>query len=162
MKSNELTKRISYNAIICALYVALVFIFNFMSYESIQVRIAEVLIFIVLINKKYTIGITIGCFIANLIGPYGLVDALIGSFATYLSCVMLSKSKIPWTGIFILPICNILVGLEISYFAGATYEASLIIISFVMLGEIITGILGTLIYKTISKKQNIIDLVNRI
>lgn len=162
MKSNELIKRISYNAIICALYVALVFIFSFMSYESIQVRLAEVLIFIVLINKRYTIGITMGCFIANLIGPFGLIDAIVGSIATYLCCIMLIYVKRAWVGIFILPICNILVGLEIAFLSNANYEATLMIIFFVMIGEIIAGILGTLVYKVIIRKKELIELINNI
>ena len=162
MKSNELIKRISYNAIICALYVALVFIFSFMSYESIQVRIAEVLIFIVLINKRYTIGITMGCFIANLIGPFGLIDAIVGSIATYLCCIMLICVKRAWVGIFILPICNILVGLEIAFLSNANYEATLMIIFFVMIGEIIAGILGALVYKVIIRKKELIELINNI
>ena len=162
MKSNELIKRISYNAIICALYVALVFIFSFMSYESIQVRLAEVLIFIVLINKRYTIGITMGCFIANLIGPFGLIDAIVGSIATYLCCIMLIYVKRAWVGIFILPICNILVGLEIAFLSNANYEATLMIIFFVMIGEIIAGILGALVYKVIIRKKELIELINNI
>ena len=162
MKSNELIKRISYNAIICALYVALVFIFSFMSYESIQVRLAEVLIFIVLINKRYTIGITMGCFIANLIGPFGLIDAIVGSIVTYLCCIMLIYVKRAWVGIFILPICNILVGLEIAFLSNANYEATLMIIFFVMIGEIIAGILGALVYKVIIRKKELIELINNI
>lgn len=162
MKSNELIKRISYNAIICALYVALVFIFSFMSYESIQVRIAEVLIFIVLINKHYTIGISLGCFIANLLGPFGLIDAVVGSIATFLCCFMLIIAKRAWVGIFILPICNILVGLEIAFLSNTNYETTLMIILFVMIGEIIAGILGTLVYNIIIKKKELVDLINKI
>lgn len=162
MKSNELIKRISYNAIFCALYVALVFIFSFMSYESIQIRVAEVLIFIVLINKRYTVGITMGCFIANLIGPFGLIDAIVGSIATFLCCIMLICVKRAWVGIFILPICNILVGLEIAFLSNANYDATLMIIFFVMIGEIIVGILGTLIYKVIIRKKELIELINKI
>ena len=162
MKSNELIKRISFNAIICALYVALVFVFSFMSYESIQVRLAEVLIFLVLINKKYTIGITLGCFIANLIGPFGLIDAIIGSIATYLCCSMLIYAKRAWVGIFILPLCNILVGIEIAYLTSANYEATLMIILFIMIGEIIAGLLGTLVHRFIKNKKDLVELINKI
>ena len=93
MHIQKTIKSITYNAIVCALYVIMVFALGFMSYNSLQIRLAEILILLVLINKKYTIGVSLGCFIANLIGPFGLIDAVIGGTATLLSCIFVYKFK---------------------------------------------------------------------
>ncbi len=162
MNINKTIRSICYNAIICALYVILVFIFSFISYESIQIRIAEVLIFLVLINKKYIYGITLGCFIANLIGPYGIIDACVGGLATMLCCILLILTKKAWMGILILPICNILVGIELSLITSLDLIPSLIMTSFIVLGELITAIIGVLLFYLIKKNNNIINLLEKI
>ena len=162
MKENKVIKEVCYNAIICALYVVLVFVFSFMSYEAVQVRIAEVLIFLVLINKKLTPGIVLGCFIANLIGPFGIIDAIVGSIATLACCLFLSIFKKSWTGLFILPICNILVGLEISYIYGYTIIPSLITIGWVMVGELITAIIGIFLIYSVKKNNTITNFLKEI
>ncbi len=162
MNINKTIRSICYNAIICALYVVLVFIFSFISYESIQIRIAEVLIFLVLINKKYIYGITLGCFIANLIGPYGIIDAFVGSVSTMLCCILLIVINKAWTSIFILPLCNILVGIEISLILGLEIIPMLITISFIILGELITSIIGFFVFKLIKQNSNITKLLENI
>ena len=160
MKTRKIIKELCYNSIIAALYVTLVFVLGFMSYGPIQVRFAEVLIFIVLINKKYTLGITLGCFIANLVGPYGVLDACIGSIATFLCCFLLSIFNKPWLGIILLPVCNIIVGLEISILANYTLIPTIVTILWVMLGELISAITGFVIYLFISKNKKITEFLS--
>lgn len=162
MNVSKVVKSICYNALIAALYVALVFIFSFMSYEAVQVRLAEVLIFLVIINKRLTPGVVIGCFIANLIGPFGLIDAVVGSIATLACCVLLSIFKKPWTGLLILPLCNILVGLEISFIENLSLIPTLITILWVMVGELISAIVGMLTIYSLKKNSTITEFLNQI
>ena len=149
---NEKTKNLTYNAIIAALYVTLVFTLNFMSYDVIQVRLAEVLIFLVLRDKKYTLGICLGCFIANLLGPFGLIDALVGTLATFLCCVFLNLFKKDYLALIIVPVCNILVGIELTFLLGLNFPAAILNTIFVMIGELICMIIGLVIYRMLIKK----------
>lgn len=149
---NEKTRNLTYNAIIAALYVTLVFTLNFMSYDVIQVRLAEVLIFLVLRDKKYTLGICLGCFIANLLGPFGIIDALVGTLATFLCCVFLNLFKKDYLALIIVPVCNILVGIELTFLLGLNFPAAILNTIFVMIGELICMIIGLVIYRILIKK----------
>ena len=153
MENKNLIKTICYNAIVAALYVALVYLFYFMSFEAVQFRIAEILIFLVLINKKYTIGITLGCFIANILGPFGIIDAVVGSFATLLSCILIVICKKAWLGVIWIPVANILVGIEIALINHLTFGAAVITTLWVMLGEVVVAALGLGIYYLLRKKK---------
>jgi uncharacterized membrane protein len=83
---------------IASIYVVLVFIFQFLSFETIQFRIAEFLLILVFFDKKSIVGLIIGTFLANyLMSPYGLVDALFGTLASFLALVLMilfSKNKL--------------------------------------------------------------------
>ncbi len=162
MHIKKTIKSITYNAIVCALYVIMVFALGFMSYNAIQVRLAEILILLVLINKKYTIGVTLGCFIANLIGPFGLLDALVGGIATLLSCIFVSLAKKPIFSIIIVPVCNILVGFELAYIYSFNIQALIINTLWVMLGEAIAMTVGYIIFKYISKNEDIVKTIGDI
>ena len=153
METKKLIKGICYNAIACALYVALVYLFWFMSYESVQFRIAEILIFLVLINKKYTIGVTLGCVIANLLGPFGLMDALFGGLATLSACLLIVLCKKAWLALIFVPTCNILVGIEIAIIYHLTLGPAVISTLWVMFGEVVVTALGLLIYYLIHKRE---------
>ena len=153
MNTNKVIRSICYNAIVCALYVMLVFIFSFMSYEALQLRIAEILIFLVLINKKYQIGLTLGCFIANIIGPLGLIDAIVGGTSTLIACNLIHLCKKPWLMLIFLPLSNILVGLEIAFIYALDFIPALISILWIMLSELIMASLALVIYYIFRKKN---------
>ncbi|MCQ9210129.1 QueT transporter family protein [Granulicatella seriolae] len=82
MKANQ-TKVLIVNAIIAALYVVITTVFAFMSFGSIQFRIAEMLNHLIVFDKKYFYGIVGGVILANTIfmstsglGWYDLVFGL--------------------------------------------------------------------------------------
>ena len=70
-------------ALVAAIYVVLTVTppLNMMSYGAYQFRISEMMNFLAFYNKKYIVGITIGCMIANFIG-FGPVDAVVGGLST--------------------------------------------------------------------------------
>ena len=104
-------------SMIAAMYVVLVFIFQVLSFDTIQFRIAEVLLILVFFDKKHFIGLTIGTFIANyLMSPYGLVDALFGTLATVIALtLMMFVSKPKWLSVLFPAFSNaIVIGLMIA------------------------------------------------
>jgi len=85
-------------AMLATVYVVLVYAFQFLSFEKVQFRIAELLLIFVFFDKKSIIGLTIGTFVANwLLSPFGIIDALVGSFATLVGLILMilfSKHKL--------------------------------------------------------------------
>lgn len=84
------TNRIVKTALIASIYAALTVGLSPLSYGPIQFRISEVLILLAFINSDYIIGLTIGCLVANLLGPYGLADIVFGTFATLVSAYLVN------------------------------------------------------------------------
>ena len=90
---DERIKTISYNAIICALYVAITLLSYPISFQAIQFRISELLLILCFFRKDYTAGLTLGCIISNLFSSLGPIDALFGGVATLLSCLLIGLCK---------------------------------------------------------------------
>ena len=85
-------------AIVAAIYIALTIIppFNVISFGAYQFRISEMMNFMAFYNRKYIIGVTIGCMIANLFSPLW-IDVVVGGGSTLvfltLGVVLFSKVK---------------------------------------------------------------------
>ena len=80
-------------AVVAALYVALTVALQPLSYGSIQFRISEALMLLVVYNPVYSIALTIGCLVANFASSLGLVDVIFGTLATLVSCLAMMKIK---------------------------------------------------------------------
>lgn len=87
MKSDLLTKRITRTAIIAAIYATTTLAIAPFAYGSIQFRISEILVLLALFDPLYISGLTLGCLIANMLGPNGLLDIIFGTLATFISLI---------------------------------------------------------------------------
>ena len=81
------TKRIVTTAAIAALYAATTLVIAPLSFGNYQFRISEVLVLLALFDPLYIGGLTLGCFIANMLGPNGIMDVICGTIATYISVI---------------------------------------------------------------------------
>ena len=85
-------------AIVAAIYVALTITppLNAISYGAYQFRISEMMNFMAFYNRKYIIGVTIGCMISNFFS-FGILDVFVGGGSTLvfltLGVVLFSKVK---------------------------------------------------------------------
>ena len=84
-------------AVIAALYVVLVVIFNYISFGPIQFRVAEALTILPYFTPAAIPGLFIGCILANVIGGAVVWDIILGSIATLIGAVftylLRNKSK---------------------------------------------------------------------
>ena len=78
------TKRIVTTAAIAALYAATTLVIAPLSFGNYQFRISEVLVLLALFDPLYIGGLTLGCFIANMLGPNGIMDVIFGTIATFI------------------------------------------------------------------------------
>ena len=74
-------------AVIAALYVVLVVIFNYISFGPIQFRVAEALTILPYFTPAAIPGLFIGCILANVIGGAVVWDIIFGSIATLIGAV---------------------------------------------------------------------------
>lgn len=90
MKSKA-TRKLTAAAVIGALYAVLTVVLEPISYGPVQFRISEVLCILPFFFPNAAWGLTVGCLIANLFGPNGLLDILFGSLATLLAALCTAK-----------------------------------------------------------------------
>jgi len=92
MKKNAV-KNLTLGAIIAALYTALTLMVAPLSFGPVQLRLSEALTVLPAICPPATVGLTLGCLISNLLGfalganPLGVIDALVGTAATFLAAI---------------------------------------------------------------------------
>ena len=85
-------------AVIAAIYVALTVIFAPISFNAIQVRIAEILTILPFFLPEAVPGLFVGCVIGNILGGGILPDIIFGSLATLIGAVgtyMLGRKHSP-------------------------------------------------------------------
>ena len=82
---NDLTKRLTRTAIIAAIYAVITVAIAPLSYMGVQFRISEILVLLAVFDPLYIGGLTLGCLIANLLGPKGPRDVFFGTLATFIS-----------------------------------------------------------------------------
>jgi len=80
-------------AIIAALYAGLCYAGWGVSFGPWQFRFAEALTLLPVLTPAAVPGLTIGCILANLGSPFGLIDIIFGSLATLTAAVLAYKLR---------------------------------------------------------------------
>jgi uncharacterized membrane protein len=127
-------------AAIAAIYTVVTLALAFMSYGNIQFRVSEIMTLLAFFDPISIGGLTLGCFLANLLGPNGLPDALIGTPATLISVIAIAitgkLTKQSKTGLFIASLWPTLFnGLIIGYLLHKMFNLPL----FLTMGEVALG-----------------------
>ena len=152
-------KTITNAAIIASLYVVLTFIANSMGLASgaIQIRISEALTILPVFTPAAIPGLFIGCLISNIIAGGVIWDVIFGSIATLLGALgTYSLRKYKWLAPLPPIIANALIVPFVLIYAYGAAEALPYLIVTVGIGEVISaGILGILLYSSLSKHKNI-------
>ncbi|MCR4688653.1 MAG: QueT transporter family protein [Saccharofermentans sp.] len=89
-KNRKRIRFIVNNGIIAALYVILTLPFAQIAYGPLQVRLAEVMTVLPAFSIATVPGVTLGCFLANLLNPNNLgpIDIIFGTLATLIAGVL--------------------------------------------------------------------------
>ncbi|MFR8871163.1 QueT transporter family protein [Paraclostridium sordellii] len=153
------TKKLVMTSLVAAIYAVLTLVLGAISYGPIQFRIAEIMVLLAFIKKDYIWGLTIGCFLANVIGPYGVPDIVFGTTATFLSVYAIyltgkvmkgKKYAILIASIWPTLINAVIIGFMLNIFVGMPLILSMIQVGF---GEfVVIIIIGVPLYKIIGKK----------
>lgn len=89
---NLSVRRLVRCAVIAAVYVVVCLVLAPFSYGAVQVRVAEALCLLPVFGAEYIVGVTLGCFLANLLGST-VVDVVFGTLATLLACLVTYKLR---------------------------------------------------------------------
>lgn len=168
--SHAQIRRIARIGLVAALYTAVCLALAPFSFGAVQVRVAEALCLLPIFGTEYLVGVTIGCFLSNLIGvslgTTVALDVVFGTLATLLACIctwMLRKVRIFGLALpaSLPPVLfnAVIIGLEISFFFtdGAVTGPIILFNMFsVGLGEIIScSILGVALVRLIEKNDRL-------
>ena len=100
------TRQLTLAALTAAAYAVLSYfgsIFG-ITYGPIQCRFSEALCVLPFFLPETAWGLGVGCLIANLLSPYGVLDIVVGSAATLIGCLLTARMKKTW----LLPLPTIL------------------------------------------------------
>lgn len=155
-------------AMIAAIYTVLCLMpgLSAIAYGPVQVRVAEALTLLPVLWKPSIAGITLGCFLSNLIGamtgvnPTGFVDAAAGTLATFLAGYFTWKFRDRKTGgipvlSYLMPVIFnfFIVGAELAFLfmPDNIIAGTLINGAYVAVGEIIAVIFGHFLIRAIDR-----------
>lgn len=152
-------KKLVTTALVAAIYATLTLVLGAISYGPIQFRVAEIMVLLPFIKKDYIWGLTIGCFLANIIGPYGVPDIIFGTTATFLSVYAVymtskimdgKKYALLVSSIWPTIINAIIIGIMLNIFFGLPLMLSMAQVGF---GQfVVITIIGVPLYKSLEGK----------
>lgn len=152
----DIIQEISFNALIAAAYVVLTVLISPLSYGAIQFRISEILVLFCFFNKRYGIGLTLGCLIANIFSPTASLDVIFGTIATALACLCIMFSKHLIIAIMFPVIFNaFIIGWELTFF-NEPYWLSVLTVG---LGELAVMIVGYIFFTFIRQSRGFLKAI---
>lgn len=92
-------------ALTAALYAAITIAAAPLSYGMVQFRISEALVVLCRFEPTLSLGLTLGCLIANFFSTVTALDAVVGTAATAIACFLTVKVR----NDYLAPLANVLV-----------------------------------------------------
>lgn len=145
--NNKHVRFLSHSALIAALYVVLTMAFAPISFGVIQFRISEVLTVLPYFTPAAIPGVSIGCFLANLLTGAPILDIVFGALATLIGAVV-SYLVRRWPYLVPIPpiLSNTLIVPWVLRYAYGSPDSIPYMMVTVGVGEILAiGVLGTLL-----------------
>lgn len=155
-------KRLARAGIIAALYVVLTYAFPSLAYGPIQFRVSEILTLLAFIDPFYILPLTLGCAIANLGSPFGIIDVIVGTLASFLALFAMSKTKKLFIASLWPTFFSFIIGLEILLLSSEPVNF-FIVTGQIMISEfVVVSIIGIPIFKLIEKNDYLINILRKI
>lgn len=166
MNTNTKSKafKLTFTAIIGALYVALGLIFSAISFGAIQVRISACLYQLVAYNKRFFWALLLGTIILNLFSPLGFYDMIFGvatsavgmGFAIGVNHFVKSLNAKRLVTALSVSFFTVFVAWELVLVAHVPFFATWLTVAF---GQLISQLIGIPLIAGINKRINLEKLV---
>ena len=113
---NITARKLCVCAIVAALYAAITILTAPLSYGLVQFRLSEALVVLCAFAPQLGIGITLGCFLANMMSTVTALDMIVGTLATALACRLTARCKKAWQTVVPNVVTNaVLVGIMLGF-----------------------------------------------
>jgi len=162
--------KITKMAVVAAAYVALTVAFQPISYGDVQFRVSELLVLLAFYKKEYAMPLIIGCAIANIPSPLGIVDVAFGTAGTIAALVgILIVSRYqqafgkPWIALAAASLFpafsnGFFVGLELNLLYDVPFVAAALSVAF---GElVVVCIVGVPVFTALSRNTAFMTLID--
>ena len=117
MNNKTAVRTLCLNAMIAAVYAALTMALPVLSYNVVQVRLAEGLTVLPFLLPETIPGLVLGCAVANLASSFCIVDVVVGTTATLLAGLLTARAPNKYLAPLPPVILNaLLVGAELTWF----------------------------------------------
>lgn len=156
------TKKLVRASVIVALYVILTVSLPALSYGPIQFRISEVMTLLAFIDPFYILPLTLGCAIANIGSPFGIIDVIVGSLASFLALYSMSKTKNIYLASLFPTLFCILIGLEILILSNEPINLFLVTGQIMISEFVVVSIIGVSLFKIIERNTYVMNLLTNI
>lgn len=153
-------------AIIAALYTAITLAAAPVSYGQIQFRISEAMTLLAFIDPWYIPGLVLGCVLANMGSPLGIIDVAVGSFATLAALLAMAGIRrrlgLSLRALFVaslMPVIfnGLLVGWELNYLFQIPYVLAA---AYVAAGEfVVVSVFGMVLFRQILNNEALVKLL---
>lgn len=151
-------KLIVINAMIAGVYAALTLAISPIAYSEIQFRLSEIIVFLAFYNKRYIPGLVIGCILANLFSPMGMLDVVFGTISTIFVCIAMYVIKNRYAAAFAgAIITGFIIGGELWYAFQIPFIINAI---YVAAGELVVLIIGALVFNSLEKNDRFMNLLD--
>lgn len=148
-KNREKTRFLVTTALTAAIYMALTLAIAPLSYGLLQIRLSEMLLLLAFLDRKYALGLILGCFLANCFSPFGLMDVLFGTTCTAAALWGITRHSKTLFGASLWAVfCNAFIGIELFFFGSPL----LLSMAMVALGEFLAvGCGGCFVFRLLMK-----------
>ena len=151
------TRRLARGAIIAALYALLTMMLP--AYGALQFRLSEIMTLLAFYNPFYILPLTLGCAIANISSPFGIIDVIFGSLASFLASTAMSKTKNMYIASLWPAIFSFIVGLEIMLFSQEPINFFLVTGQIMLSEFVVVTIIGVPLMKQLMKNKHFNRLI---
>lgn len=156
MKTNKLVR----GAMVAALYAILTL--TLPAYGALQFRLSEMMTLLAYFNPFYVIPLTIGCAIANIASPFGIIDVIFGSLASFLALTSMSKTKNIYLASIWPAFFSFIIGLEIMFLSTEPVNFFLVTGQIMLSEFVVVTIIGVPVMKYMMRNEYIERLVTEV
>ncbi|MFY9213946.1 MAG: QueT transporter family protein [Tissierellaceae bacterium] len=147
MTTNKLVR----GALVAAMYAVLTMALP--AYGPLQFRLSEIMTLLAYYNPFYIIPLTLGCAIANLASPFGIIDIIFGSFSSFLALTAMSKTKNIYIASLWPAVFSIMIGIEIMLLSSEPVNFFIITGQIMLSQFIVVSLIGVPVMKFIAKNK---------
>lgn len=145
------TRNITEIGLTAAVYAVLTMLIAPIGFGAIQCRISDALLFFCSKNKNLIGGCALGCVVANMLSPLGVIDMILGGTINLFIGVIMYKCK---NTLVKIPACSIIagsiIGAELTLISGAPFVFTTITVA---IGEAVALSMGGVLFRTIGGRK---------